>query len=332
MKTVVGLYNSIAKANQVKLALASDGFASGHITVIDQTGEDYNTGSSYAGHQRDNDVDTSTVGGKIKHFFSALAGGDDDSEHGPFARGVQNGGALLAVTVEDARAGQIADLLKQHGASEIEDTGNTGSTYNTGALTPGTDVSAGDFGTGARTIGTGTLGAGSNFTGDHSLTTDVAGFGDTGNNAGTTSVMGEQVIPVIEEELVVGKREVNRGGVRVYSHISERPVAADVTLRNERIFVDRRLVDREATDVDFDTDSGVVELTASGEEAVVGKRSRVVEEVFVGKQSSEHTEQVNDTVRRTEVEVEQIGTREGALASDDNGFATSNTTETKGRY
>ena len=51
---------------------------------------------------------------------------------------------------------------------------------------------------------------------------------------------------------------------------------------------------------------GVIEVNATGEEAVVGKTARVVEEVLVGKASTSHTEVVQDSVRKTEVEVEQL--------------------------
>jgi stress response protein YsnF len=47
-------------------------------------------------------------------------------------------------------------------------------------------------------------------------------------------------------------------------------------------------------------------LNAIGEEAVVGKTSRVVEEVLVGKQSSERTQAIHDSVRKTEVDVEEV--------------------------
>jgi uncharacterized protein (TIGR02271 family) len=84
-------------------------------------------------------------------------------------------------------------------------------------------------------------------------------------------------------------------------------VTADVTLRDEQIRVERRPVNRPATAADFNMGQGsVVELNATGEEAVVGKTARVVEEVLVGKQSSSHTEVIRDSVRKTEVEVEQI--------------------------
>ena len=55
-----------------------------------------------------------------------------------------------------------------------------------------------------------------------------------------------------------------------------------------------------------------------GEEAVVGKSSRVVEEVLVGKQASDRVEQVHDSVRKTEVEVEKFaGTTAGTSTTSD---------------
>ena len=132
-----------------------------------------------------------------------------------------------------------------------------------------------------------------------------AGVPVYGGSAAITT--GDTAIPVVEEELVVGKREVDRGGVRIYSRVVEQPVSADVTLREEHVNVTRRAVDRVATAADFEAGRGAtVELTAMGEEAVVGKSARVVEEILVGKESSQRTEAIHDTVRRTEVEVEDI--------------------------
>ncbi|AXC16311.1 hypothetical protein ACPOL_7119 (plasmid) [Acidisarcina polymorpha] len=131
-----------------------------------------------------------------------------------------------------------------------------------------------------------------------------------GGLARTSSVADSEeltAIPIVEEQLVVGKREVERGGVRVYSRVTERPVEAEVALREEHVVVSRRPVNRAATAADFSNVNGdVIELTETAEEAVVGKTSRVVEEVLVGKESTEHTEAVRDTVRRTEVDVEHI--------------------------
>ena len=133
---------------------------------------------------------------------------------------------------------------------------------------------------------------------------------ETGSSAAVETAgsgSGEMAIPIVEEQLVVGKREVDRGGVRVYSHVTETPASADVTLRDEKILVERRPVSRVATAADFNIGQGsVIELNATGEEAVVGKTAHVVEEVLVGKASSQRTEVIQDSVRKTEVEVEQI--------------------------
>jgi uncharacterized protein (TIGR02271 family) len=50
---------------------------------------------------------------------------------------------------------------------------------------------------------------------------------------------GEVKVPVVEEELQVGKRQVQRGGVRVYSRLTETPVEETVQLREEHVKVDR---------------------------------------------------------------------------------------------
>lgn len=121
------------------------------------------------------------------------------------------------------------------------------------------------------------------------------------------SATGDTVIPIAAEELVVGKRSVDAGGVRVYRRIVEIPVEESVTLREEHVSVDRRPVDRAVTDADLAMGgTQVIELTETAEEAVIGKSARVVEEVLVGKEVSQHTEQIRDTVRHTEVEIEQI--------------------------
>ena len=119
---------------------------------------------------------------------------------------------------------------------------------------------------------------------------------------------GEARIPVIEEELHVGKREVEGGGVRVRTRVVERPVEEAVRLREERVNVERRPVNRPVSEADINAfREGTFELTERSEEAVVAKQARVVEEVAINKEVGERTETVRDTVRRTDVDVEQTG-------------------------
>jgi uncharacterized protein (TIGR02271 family) len=115
-------------------------------------------------------------------------------------------------------------------------------------------------------------------------------------------------IEVVEEELQVGKRAVRRGGVRIYNHVVTEPVEQQVRLREEHVNVERRPVDREISPADVSAlRDQTIEVTEMAEEPVVGKRARVREEVVVGKEATERTETVRDNVRRTEVEVEQLG-------------------------
>src|SRR5215207_1528202 len=129
---------------------------------------------------------------------------------------------------------------------------------------------------------------------------------------------GEARIPVIEEELRVGKREVEGGGVRVRTRVVERPVEEAVRLREERVHVERRPVNRPVSEADLNAfREGTFELRERSEEAVVDKTARVVEEVAINKEVGERTETVRDTVRNTDVEVdENVGTRaRGATAT-----------------
>ena len=274
MKTVVGLFSSIAEAQRVKQLLTSSGnFAADEVKVVANHSEDDYATTEHAG---------AGIGDKVSHFFKSLTGGDEDVHH-HYATGLNAGGALLTVKADDDEAQGVVVLLRENGAREIEgDRVDTDTGYN--------DISAGVAGT----------------TAGLTSSTGYAAEGVGATRTADLNTAGETSIPIVEEDLVVGKREVDRGGVRVYSHIVEEPVSADVSLRNEEILVERRVVDRPATAADFTPGDRALEVRATGEEAVVGKTARVVEEVLVGKDSSQHTETVRDSVRHTEVEVEEI--------------------------
>ena len=133
----------------------------------------------------------------------------------------------------------------------------------------------------------------------------AARTGTVGTTTANRNATEDVAIPVVEEELQVGKRQVRRGGVRVYSHLVETPVEESVQLREEHVRVQRNTVERPATEADFQAaKGGAIELTETAEEPVVSKQARVVEEITVGKDVTQRTETVKDTVRRTEVEVE----------------------------
>lgn len=114
-------------------------------------------------------------------------------------------------------------------------------------------------------------------------------------------------LPVIQQELRVGKREVLRGGVRVHTRVEEHPVEEQVTLREERVVVERRLMDLLVTEQFIDRLSKTpVDIVTQAEVPVVAKEARVVEEVRVRKDVADHVETIRDTLQRTDVDVEQL--------------------------
>jgi stress response protein YsnF len=89
--------------------------------------------------------------------------------------------------------------------------------------------------------------------------------------------------------------------------VQEKPVEQTVSLREERVEADRRPLDRELSPEEAEKafEEKTVEMTGTSEEAEVTKKARVVGEVVLGKRVEEREETVRDTVRRSDVEVEE---------------------------
>jgi uncharacterized protein (TIGR02271 family) len=128
------------------------------------------------------------------------------------------------------------------------------------------------------------------------------------NGASDDKAGREETAPIVEEELSIGKREVASGGVRVTSSVEERPVEKTVSLREEEVEADRRSTDRKLSPEEAEAafEGKTVEMMGTSEEAEVSKTARVVGEVSLNKQTNEREQTVRDTVRRTDVEVEEV--------------------------
>ncbi len=122
-------------------------------------------------------------------------------------------------------------------------------------------------------------------------------------------------VPVVEENVQVGKRSVVEGGVRVTSEIKEEPVDEKVTLRRTEVHVDRRDTDRPATEDDIRKAGETIEALETSEEPAVRKNTRVVEEIVITKKARDEERPVHDKARRTEVHVEDLGTGKDRKAS-----------------
>lgn len=267
--TITALFDSRADAEAAKDRLKSARVDADHIHIHDKSSAGYKE-TGYSTHEDRGFWDS------IKNAFVP-----DEDRH-TYEEGVRRGGALLTADVDDDCLDEAVRVLEEANSIDIDD--RSSQWRSSGWDYPGAGATAGAT--------AGVTGAA------------LGGF-DRGETAGRTSEQ-EEVIPIIEEQLVVGKRDVSRGGVRVRSYVTETPVHEQIRLRNERVNVERRSVDQPLSAADTDAfRERTVDMTATGEEAVVGKTARVVEEVVVSKTAEEHVEEVDDTVRRTDVEVDR---------------------------
>jgi uncharacterized protein (TIGR02271 family) len=216
-------------------------------------------------------------------------------------------GGTAGIGRDDVLSGATANLTTGDAATTSGLATGTGGTAS-GATRFSDDLAATDAGSAAPPISPETRMT--DFDADGSTrsdrTVDVTSTGGAGliGTEGRLSDRGEEVIPVAEERLRVGKRDVSHGRVRIRSYVVETPVEEQVTLREERVAVERRPVDRALGDVEQAFQERTIEAEERGEEAVVSKETRVTEEVVVRKEAEQRTETVSDTVRQTEVEVE----------------------------
>lgn len=274
--TITAMFDTRADAEAAKERLKQSNVDADHIHIHDKSSAGYSE-QSYSTHQDHG------FWASVKNAFLP-----DEDRH-TYEEGVRRGGAVLTADVDEDDVARAVQVLEEAGSVDVDDRASqwrqSGWDYPAGA----------GAATGASALG--------GF-GDHD-TTDRGRTADRDLTDRSTGSQ-EEVIPVVEEQLVVGKRDVSRGGVRVRSYVTETPVHEQVRLRNERVNVERRSVDQPLSAADGDAfRERTIDMTATGEEAVFGKTARVVEEVVVSKTADERVEQIDDTVRRTDVEVDR---------------------------
>jgi uncharacterized protein (TIGR02271 family) len=214
---------------------------------------------------------TGTVGAPVREqgFWSSLFGGEPDHDTSVYDRSVTSGSTVVTVNAPETHIAEVTQILESHNPIDIDErAASYGLTQTTTMQQPLAASMSG------------------------SAATQSTGTGDT--------------IQLAEESLVVGKRLVNRGGTRIRRFVVETPVEEQVSLREEQVVLDRRPVTDGRAMAQDEFGEKTIELTATAEEAVVGKTARVVEEVALRKQAVDRTETIHDTVRKEEVEVEQV--------------------------
>ena len=209
-----------------------------------------------------------------------------------YQQALQNGDYVVSVEVDDdTHLGQVQEIMRR--PEDAYDLDELDTRYADADYTPRQQAAYADTGSMAQAGGFGT-----------------SGYRDSDVNEDGT-------VKVVEERLNVGKREVEGGAVRVRSYVREQPVEAEVDLRNTRVYVERRPVDRAVNPGDAQFGDRVIEAREHIEEPVVAKEARVVEEIGLRKETEVEHARVQDTVRKTEVEIEDERTGERSRLSGD---------------
>ncbi|HEX4892632.1 MAG TPA: YsnF/AvaK domain-containing protein, partial [Hyphomicrobiaceae bacterium] len=307
---IVAVYESRAVAEQARDRLIAHGIRREDVRLSSDSSVSPRHDQSQIESERSNEG-----------FFAWLFGSDiDENDQSTYRSQVHGERTAVSVLTDDLHQNDIEDILDQFNPIDLQERAPIDESVSS-QRSSSTVQPAGSM-------------ASTMTTGEHPGTIQsVPSVGDTGSSETHASVdtghayrtpdirvsdRDEQVIPVVEEELEVGKR-VRERRHRIRTHVVERPIEQDVHLRDERVVVERRPVSGSAGQHagNLTADQGrEFEIIERHEEPVVAKRARTVEEVVVKKEEGERVETIRDTVRRKEVEVDQDSVERDMTAPD----------------
>ena len=302
--TLVAVFDNRSDAQKSMDDLLASGFSRSDLRLSEGGGQ---TGAGTSENLQDDE----SMGDSIKNFFSDLFGSDRGDRMEQYSEAISRGHYVLTVTApSEPEVERAADLVERYGPVDIDEK-SSGWAAGSNAAMQGSAMGGQQAAQMRQSMQSMQSGTGST----------QASSGSSMQYANTNTE--SQSIPVVQEELKVGKREVQRGGVRIFSHVVETPVDESVNLREEHVTVQRRAIDKLVDPADVPAfQETSIEVRENAEEAVVEKSARIVEEVVVGKEVTSREEHITDTVRRTEVEVEQLDGSQpaSAMGSDDDDY------------
>jgi len=243
-------------------------------------------------HERGTETTTTTTTNepiREEGFWARLFGSEPDHDTSVYDRSIDNGASVVMVRVPGEEADRISLILESHHPADLDErSAHHGAVGRTAADTPDSMIIP---------PGPGSMTSGSAAATPAMTGTDTPPVGEASESS---------TVHLAEETLVVGKRAVQGATTRIRRFVVETPVEEQVDLRNETVTLERHPVSNgnQVRTADF-TDT-VVEMTETSEEAVVSKSARVVEEVNLRKDVTDRTETVKETLRRDDVEIENV--------------------------
>ncbi len=278
-RMVVGLYPTAVDGENVMRELQAAGFSRNDISIIRKEPE---TRRSEEDEKR-----------AIINDLTKRGATHEDADI--YAEGIIRGHVLVTCKTEDKDADKAADIMARHKAADLE---RHAAEWRSAGWTPlyGREGRPSQV----RTEAARTAPPPAEVRGE-------ARRAEARPTERTERIAGEeQRFPVVQELLQVGTRK-GVSGVRIYRHVTARPVEEKVHLHGEQVRVERRPADRPLSAEDRDAfREETIELSESTEEPVVSKQQRVVEEVVVKKEPQDRDVTIRDTVRRSDVEVQRM--------------------------
>lgn len=272
-QTIVGLYRNAERATEASRAVIAAGVSGRSLQVIQ---------------------------GEQAAFPPLIAAGVPNDDARLYEQAVRRGAVVLLVTVEDQMADRVEGLIDSHGAESPEDIL---------ATLPGRPGPQAVPQAGPQAVPP---------AGPQPVPQPVAQPMRTPQQAAAppqpapyqpVAAPAEPQAPSPRQpgqDISVRQRE--DGGVLVRTGVTEQRVEENITLAEERIDVERRPADREATEADLiNLSEAIYEFVESVEELVIVKRPRVVEEIVVRKEAQDRREVVTEVLRKTKVSVERFG-------------------------
>jgi stress response protein YsnF len=314
MRTVIGLFGNAGEARRAIDELQGLGYSPEKISVVTNVAtQDAIQSRKSMGFESLNlaDVGEVATGGPLREMLGKQPGltglgpalqliglTPELAEH--YVSGVRHGETLESLTVDDGDSDRVLAVMRRRTASPAP-------LKEEVAPLADTDARSGaqrDVVSGAAEAGGAGIEASAGTGAGASAGAGVASTGvrKTNGHLELDDREEERTIPIIREEIRVGRRTVERGGVRVSSRVVQRPVSEQVHLRETHVDIERRAVDRPVRSDEKAFADDTIEMVEMADEPVVSKQARVVEEVVVRKHVEGHTATISDEVRSTEIE------------------------------
>jgi len=285
---LVAVYPTVEEARRVSDRLLAEGLDPADVRLTDATAR---TSGEYVEREPHRE----------RGFFDWLFASDvPEYDRDRYATYLNENRAAVSVRVPDQSwHDRVIAIMEEFNPVDIEEDGHAlaRESHVTGAATGASTVGATSVPAAGMTTARTDLGA-TRTERAATARTDLGATARTGMNRER-----EEVIPVVKEELDVGKRATERR-YRVKSYVIEHPVEKTVTVRDERVEIEHRPVSRTGADLRMPQERNI-EVVERHEEPFAEKRMTANEEIVVRKEVVERPETVRGTVQETKVEVEK---------------------------